>query len=106
MEEDQQNQNKNEKPRYYATDFNEIKENLSDEEKLLFERYKEMLSGIIPADSASSASANDDVFSSGSSSTAMMLHSQHHHPLQTMMHPPPHQLLQTMLHPPRISSIT
>ena len=24
MEEDQQNQNKNEKPRYYATDFNEI----------------------------------------------------------------------------------
>ena len=70
MEEDQQNQNKNEKPRYYATDFNEIKENLSDEEKLLFERYKEMLSGIIPADSASSAPANDDVFSSGSSSTA------------------------------------
>lgn len=70
MEEDQQNQNKNEKPRYYTTDFNEIKENLSDEEKLLFERYKEMLSGIIPADSASSASANDDVFSSGSSSTA------------------------------------
>lgn len=59
MEEDQQNQNKNEKPRYYATDFNEIKENLSDEEKLLFERYKEMLSGIIPADSASSAPAND-----------------------------------------------
>lgn len=50
MQEDQQNQNKNEKPRYYATDFNEIKENLSDEEKLLFERYKEMLSGIIPAD--------------------------------------------------------
>lgn len=50
MEENQQNQNKNEKPRYYATDFNEIKENLSDEEKLLFERYKEMLSGIIPAD--------------------------------------------------------
>ena len=70
MEENQQNQNRNEKPRYYATDFNEIKENLSDEEKLLFERYKEMLSGIIPADSASSASANDDVFSSGSSSTA------------------------------------
>lgn len=71
MEEDQQNQNKNEKPRYYATDFNEIKENLSDEEKLLFERYKEMLSGIIPADSASSASsapANDDAFSSASSS--------------------------------------
>lgn len=59
MEEDQQNQNKNEKPRYYATDFNEIKENLSDEEKLLFERYKEMLSGIIPADSASSSTAND-----------------------------------------------
>lgn len=59
MEEDQQNQNKNEKPRYYATDFNEIKENLSDEEKLLFERYKEMLSGIIPADSASSAPSND-----------------------------------------------
>lgn len=82
MEEDQQNQNKNEKPRYYATDFNEIKENLSDEEKLLFERYKEMLSGIIPADSASSA-------------PAMMMHS---HQL--------HQLLQTMLHPPRISSIT
>ena len=70
MEEDQQNQNKNEKPRYYATDFNEIKENLSDEEKQLFERYKEMLSGIIPADSASSAPANDDAFSSGSSSTA------------------------------------
>lgn len=80
MEEDQQNQDKNEKPRYYATDFNEIKENLSDEEKLLFERYKEMLSGIIPADSASSAPA--------------------------MMHPPPHQLLQTMLHPSSISSIT
>ena len=54
MEEDQQNQNKNEKPRYYATDFNEIKENLSDEKKLLFERYKEMLSGIIPADDAPS----------------------------------------------------
>lgn len=73
MEEDQQNQNKNEKPRYYATDFNEIKENLSDEEKLLFERYKQMLSGIIPADSASSASSapsNDDAFSSASSSTA------------------------------------
>ena len=70
MKEDQQNQNRNEKPRYYATDFNEIKENLSDEEKLLFERYKEMLSGIIPADSASSAPANDDAFSSGSSSTA------------------------------------
>lgn len=68
MEEDQQNQNKNEKPRYYATDFNEIKENLSAEEKLLFERYKEMLSGIIPADSASSAPANDDAFSSASSS--------------------------------------
>ena len=67
MEEDQQNQNKNEKPRYYATDFNEIKENLSDEEKLLFERYKEMLSGIIPADSASSAPANDTAFSSASS---------------------------------------
>lgn len=66
MEEDQQNQNKNEKPRYYATDFNEIKENLSDEEKLLFERYKEMLSGIIPADSASSAPANDDASSSSS----------------------------------------
>lgn len=66
MEEDQQNQNKNEKPRYYATDFNEIKENLSDEEKLLFERYKEMLSGIIPADSASSAPANDDAPSSSS----------------------------------------
>lgn len=109
MEEDQQNQNKNEKPRYYATDFNEIKENLSDEEKLLFERYKEMLSGIIPADSASS----------GSSSTAMMLHSRHHQLqqtmmhshqlhqlLQTMMHSPPHQLLQTMLHPSRPSSIT
>lgn len=79
MEEDQQNQNKNEKPRYYATDFNEIKENLSDEEKQLFERYKEMLSGIIPADSASSAPA--------------------------MVHPP-HQLLQTMLHPSSISSIT
>lgn len=57
MEEDQQNQNKNEKPRYYATDFNEIKENLSDEEKLLFERYKEMLSGIIPADDAPSLKA-------------------------------------------------
>lgn len=67
MEEDQQNQNKNEKPRYYATDFNEIKENLSDEKKLLFERYKEMLSGIIPADSASSAPANDDAFTSASS---------------------------------------
>lgn len=67
MQEDQQNQNKNEKPRYYATDFNEIKENLSDEEKLLFERYKEMLSGIIPADSASSAPANDDAPSSSSS---------------------------------------
>ena len=66
MEEDQQNQNKNEKPRYYATDFNEIKENLSDEEKLLFERYKEMLSGIIPADSASSSPANDDAPSSSS----------------------------------------
>ena len=66
MEEDQQNQNKNEKPRYYATDFNEIKENLSDEEKLLFERYKEMLSGIIPADSASSAPPNDDASSSSS----------------------------------------
>lgn len=103
MEEDQQNQNKNEKPRYYATDFNEIKENLSDEEKLLFERYKQMLSGIIPADSASSSTANNDAFSSGSSSTAMMLHSQHHHhPLQTMVHPPL-QLLQTMLHPSRIS---
>ena len=70
MEEDQQNQNKNEKPRYYATDFNEIKENLSDEEKLLFERYKEMLSGIIPADSASSAPANDDAFSFSSSAPA------------------------------------
>lgn len=71
MEEDQQNQNKNEKPRYYATDFNEIKENLSDEEKQLFERYKEMLSGIIPADSASSASsstANDASFATSSSS--------------------------------------
>lgn len=70
MEEDQQNQNKNEKPRYYATDFNEIKENLSDEEKLLFERYKEMLSGIIPADSASSGSSsttNDASFASSSS---------------------------------------
>lgn len=66
MEEDQQNQNKNEKPRYYATDFNEIKENLSDEEKLLFERYKEMLSGIIPADLASSAPANDGASSSSS----------------------------------------
>lgn len=81
MQEDQQNQNKNEKPRYYATDFNEIKENLSDEEKLLFERYKQMLSGIIPADSASSGSSstandasfatssapsNDDAFSSSS----------------------------------------
>lgn len=66
MEEDQQNQNKNEKPRYYATDFNEIKENLSDEEKQLFERYKEMLSGIIPADSTSSAPANDDASSSSS----------------------------------------
>lgn len=73
MEGNQQNQNKNEKPRYYATDFNEIKENLSDEEKLLFERYKEMLSGIIPADSASSGSsstANDDAFSSASSAPA------------------------------------
>ena len=70
MEEEQQNQNKNEKPRYYATDFNEIKENLSDEEKLLFERYKEMLSGIIPADSASSAPANDDAFTAASSSPA------------------------------------
>lgn len=70
MEEDQQNQNKNEKPRYYATDINEIKENLSDEEKLLFERYKEMLSGIIPADSASSAPANDDAFTSASSAPA------------------------------------
>ena len=68
MEEDQQNQNKNEKPRYYATDFNEIKENLSDEEKLLFERYKQMLSGIIPADSASSAPANDAPSSSSSPS--------------------------------------
>ncbi len=68
MEEDQQNQNKNEKPRYYATDFNEIKENLSDEEKLLFERYKEMLSGIIPADSTSSAPANDGASSSSSPS--------------------------------------
>ncbi len=68
MEEDQQNQNKNEKPRYYATDFNEIKENLSDEEKLLFERYKEMLSGIIPADSASSAPANDASSSSSAPS--------------------------------------
>lgn len=66
MKEDQQNQNKNEKPRYYAIDFNEIKENLSDEEKLLFERYKEMLSGIIPADSASSAPANDGASSSSS----------------------------------------
>ena len=85
MEEDQQNQNKNEKPRYYATDFNEIKENLSNEEKLLFERYKEMLSGIIPADSASSGSsstandasfatssapANDDAFTSASPAPA------------------------------------
>lgn len=70
MEEDQQNQNRNEKPRYYATDFNEIKENLSDEEKLLFERYKQMLSGIIPADSASSGSsstANDASFATSSS---------------------------------------
>lgn len=66
MEEDQQNQNKNEKPRYYATDFNEIKENLSDEEKLLFERYKEMLSGIIPADDAPSSPSNDDASSSSS----------------------------------------
>lgn len=70
MEEDQQNQNKNEKPRYYATDFNEIMKNLSDEEKLLFERYKEMLSGIIPADSASSAPANDDAFTSALSAPA------------------------------------
>lgn len=71
MEEDQQNQNKNEKPRYYATDFKEIMKNLSDEEKLLFLRYNQMLSGIIPADSASSGSsstANDDAFSSASSS--------------------------------------
>lgn len=70
MEEDQQNQDRNEKPRYYATDFNEIKENLSDEEKLLFERYKQMLSGIIPADSASSGSsstANDASFATSSS---------------------------------------
>ena len=67
MEEEQQNQNRNEKPRYYATDFNEIKENLSDEEKLLFERYKQMLSGIIPADSASSAPATADAFSSAAS---------------------------------------
>lgn len=59
MEEEQQNQNRNEKPRYYATDFNEIKENLSNEEKQLFERYKEMLSGIIPADTVSSAPSND-----------------------------------------------
>ena len=68
MEEEQQNQNKNEKPRYYATDFNEIKENLSDEEKQLFERYKQMLSGIIPADSDSASPANDDAFSSDSAS--------------------------------------
>ena len=68
MEEDQQNQNKNEKPRYYATDFNEIKENLSDEEKQLFERYKQMLSGIIPADSGSSAPANDASSSSSAPS--------------------------------------
>ena len=68
MQEDQQNQNKNEKPRYYATDFNEIKENLSNEEKLLFERYKEMLSGIIPADSASSAPSNDASSSSSAPS--------------------------------------
>ena len=69
MEEDQQNQNKNEKPRYYATDFNEIMKNLSDEEKQLFERYKQMLSGIIPADSASSGSsstANDASFATSS----------------------------------------
>ena len=57
MEEEQQNQNRNEKPRYYATDFNEIKENLSDEEKLLFERYKQMLCGIIPAEDAPSLKA-------------------------------------------------
>lgn len=68
MEEEQQNQNRNEKPRYYATDFNEIKENLSDEEKLLFERYKEMLSGIIPADTASSSPSNDASSSSSSPS--------------------------------------
>lgn len=68
MEENQQNQNRNEKPRYYATDFNEIKENLSDEEKLLFERYKEMLSGIIPADTASSSPSNDASSSSSSPS--------------------------------------
>lgn len=80
MEEDQQNQNKNEKPRYYATDFNEIKENLSDEEKLLFERYKEMLSGII---------------------LQIQLHQ-----LQQTMVPPPLHPLQTMLHPSSISSIT
>ena len=70
MEENQQNQNKSEKPRYYATDFNEIKENLSDEEKQLFERYKEILSGIIPADTVSSAPANDTAFSSASSAPA------------------------------------
>ena len=70
MEEEQQNQNKNEKPRYYATDFNEIKENLSDEEKQLFERYKQMLSGIIPADSASSAPAKDDAFPPASAAPA------------------------------------
>ena len=38
MEEDQQNQNRNEKPRYYATDFNEIKENLKKENKISLEQ--------------------------------------------------------------------
>ena len=70
MEEEQQNQNKNEKPRYYATDFNEIKENLSDEEKQLFERYKQMLSGIIPADSDSASPAKDDAFPPASAAPA------------------------------------
>lgn len=95
MEEDQQNQNRNEKPRYYATDFNEIKENLSDEEKQLFERYKE--SGIIPADSASSGSsstANDASFATSSSSPS-------NDGASSSSSAP-----SMMLHPPRISSIT
>lgn len=52
--------NKREKPRYYATDFPEILEKISQADRVLYQRYQEQFHGIGKGDDSSSADASSE----------------------------------------------
>lgn len=64
--------NKREKPRYYATDFPEILEKISQADRVLYQRYQEQFHGIGKGNasiSSSDASSSNDASSFGNASS-------------------------------------